>query len=390
MPRRISLLPRPTGLKKWPWRVNLPARYTNTGKRQRHFFKMKREAETFAQVQRIRIENYGRNSSLLSPGQQEEAAIAFQKLADHNVSLNTVVAEWIARHDARTRSVTFDSLCEQFINKKEKKSKPYLRALRYTAVRFSALDDRKVCDIEPAEIDRQTQGMTPAARNAYLRNAKAIFNFGVKRGWLEQNPIAKIDLDEVKNGEVVTLTPNQAESLMLATEDDIELLPYHALGLFAGIRPFELQRLNWQHVDLTERHIEIMSAVSKTRRRRIIEIEPNLATWLSYYIAKGGETVGSVTPSSNLRRRLRAIRKDAGIMDWMQDVMRHSYASYALAKHGDIGRLTLAMGHTSAAVLWNHYHRAAKRKDAEAYWNIMPRESGDAKIVPIATRGARA
>jgi integrase len=390
MPRRTSLLPCPTGLKKWPWRVNLPARYTNTGKRQRHFFKMKREAETFAHAQRLRIENYGRNCSPLTPGQQEEAAIAFEKLADHNVSLNTVVADWIACRDARTRSVTFEHLCEQFIAKKEKKSKPYLRALRYTAVRLSTLNDRKVCDIEPAEIDRQTQGMTPAARNAFLRNAKAIFNFGVKRGWLEQNPIAKIDFDEVKKNEVVTLTPNEAESLMLATRDDVELLPYHALGLFAGIRPFELQRLNWQHVDLIERHIEITPAVSKTGRRRIIDIESNLAAWLSYYIAKGGETAGNVTPSSNLRRRLRAIRKAAGLTQWMQDVMRHSYASYALAKHGDIGRLTLAMGHTNAAVLWNHYHRAAKRKGAEAYWNIKPREIGDLKIVSIATRGVRA
>src|SRR5262249_4468658 len=138
---------------------------------------------------------------------------------------------------------------------------------------------RKVCDIEPAEIDRETHGMTPAARNAYLRNAKAIFNFGVKRGWLAQNPIVKIDFDQMKSGEVVTLTPKEAESLMLATDNDIELLPYHALGLFAGIRPFELQRLDWQHVDLTERHIEIVSAVSKTGRRRIIDMESNLAAW---------------------------------------------------------------------------------------------------------------
>src|SRR5262249_18498009 len=161
MPRRISLLPCGTGLKKWPWRVNLPAGYTDTGKRQRHFFKTKREAETFAQAERIRIENYGRNSSPLTPGQQEEAAMALQKLAKYNASLNTVVSDWIARHDARTRSVTFKNLCEQFIAKKEKKSKPYLRSLRYTLARFSALNDRKVCDIEPAEIDRETRGMTP-------------------------------------------------------------------------------------------------------------------------------------------------------------------------------------------------------------------------------------
>ena len=62
MARRISLSPCATGLKKWPWRVNLPAGYTTTGKRQRHFIKTKQEAETFAQSQRIRLDNYGSNA----------------------------------------------------------------------------------------------------------------------------------------------------------------------------------------------------------------------------------------------------------------------------------------------------------------------------------------
>src|SRR6266446_8643263 len=107
MARRLSLEPCPTGLKKWPWRVNLPAKYTATGKRQRSFFKSKKEAETFCQTQRIRLENYGRNSSTLTPGQQEEAAMAFERLEPYNVPLNSIVADFIARHDARTRSVTF-------------------------------------------------------------------------------------------------------------------------------------------------------------------------------------------------------------------------------------------------------------------------------------------
>ena len=43
-------------------------------------------------VERIRLDNYGRNSTTLTPGQQEEAAIAFERLSPYNVPLNTVVA----------------------------------------------------------------------------------------------------------------------------------------------------------------------------------------------------------------------------------------------------------------------------------------------------------
>jgi integrase len=390
MARRLSLEPCPTGLKKWPWRVNLPGNITGTGKRQRRFFESKQAAETFCRVERIRLDNYGRNSTTLTPGQQEEAAMVFERLSPYNVTLNTVVADFIARYEARTRSITYKALVEAFIVSKRNRSKAYLRALKYTLANFQTLHDRKVCDIEPGEIEKEMQGRTPAVRNAYLRNLRAIFNFGIKRAWLESNPIAKLDFEVVRNGEVVTLTPKQALALMFAAADlDNELLPYHALGLFAGIRPFELQRLQWDHIDLLERHIEITSAVSKTGRRRIIEMEPNLAAWLNQYIAKGGKTTGGVTPSSNLRNRLREIRNAAGLTKWEQDVMRHSYASYWLAEHSDINRLTLQMGHESADMLWKHYHKASKRKDAETYWKITPRDVGE-KIVPIAIKGARA
>jgi Site-specific recombinase XerC len=376
MPRRISLKPSPTGLKKWPWRVNLPAGYTSTGKRQRHFFASKPEAETFARAQRIRLENYGRASSPLTPGQQEAAAIAFQKLARYGVELNTVVADFIVRHDARASSVTFRTLFERFIESKKNRSQAYRRGLKYTFPRFAALHDCKVCDLQPADIDQETDGMPAGARNAFLCNLRAVFNFGIKRGWLEANPISRLDFSPIRRGEVVTLTPDEVEALIRSAErNDPALLPYICLSLFSGIRPNELQRLDWRHIDLVEGHIEIVPSVSKTGRRRIIDIEPSLADWLNHFIANYGEATGKVTPLANLRDRLRAIRKGAGLGHWTQDAARHSYASYWLSAHGDINKLVLFLGHGSADMLWCHYHRAVKRKDAEAYWKIVPRDA---------------
>jgi integrase len=149
-----------------------------------------------------------------------------------------------------------------------------------------------------------------------------------------------------------------------------------------------LQRLDWRHIDLVEGHIEIAATVSKTGRRRIIDIEPNLSEWLNHYIANYGEAVGRVTPLSNLRSRLRAVRKAAGLDDWTQDVMRHSYASFWLAQHGDINRLTLQMGHESARMLWKHYHKAAKRKDAGLFWKIGPRDAAE-NVHSKTIKGAR-
>lgn len=385
MARRLSLEPCATGLTNWPWRVNLPATISSTGKRERRFFETKPEAETFARQQRVQLENFGRNASTLTPGQQEQAAMAFERLAPYNVTLNTVIAEYIARREANERSVTFTKLFEAFSASKKSKSAAYLRGLKYTFPRFPGLHERLVSEIQPTDIEKEMDGMTAAVRNAFLRNLRAVFNFGVKRGMLDKNPVGSIDFEDVARGEVVTLTPKESAALMLAAESENDLLPYHALGLFAGVRPHELERLDWQHVDLAERHIEITAKVSKTGRRRIIDMEPNLHAWLASYIARGGSTEGMVTPTVNLRNRLRDLRTAAGLTEWVQDVMRHSYASYWLAEHGDINRLTLQMGHESADMLWKHYNRAAKRRDAAKYWQIMPSPSKSGrKIVSIA------
>ncbi len=372
MSRRISLKPSKSGLESSPWKVNLPGAISNSGKRERHFFKNKSEAETFCQQQRIQLDNYGRNSTSLTPAQLHEASKVFELLKPLNVTLNEVVRSYLAKHAANEKSVSFNELFERYVATKQNLSEAHLRGLKYTLPRFVGLHDRLVSEIQPQQVAAQMEGMTDSVRNSFMRNLRAVFNFGIKRGWMAENPIAKLDFEKIGKKEVVTLTPEDAESLMLAAEGSGDLLAYHALALFAGIRPQELQRLEWKHVDLIERHIEITAEVSKTGRRRIITMEPNLYEWLSVYAARGGNTQGNVVSGTNLRTRLRKVRMDAGLETWTQDVMRHSYASYWLAQHGDINKLTLQMGHESATMLWKHYHKASKIKDAARYWQIAP------------------
>ncbi len=367
MPRRFSLKPTKTGPETSPWCVNVPARISLTGKRERKFFEKEKDAKNFANTQRLRIDNYGTAAVLLSPGQLEEAAAAYEQLKPFGATLGEAVGQYVSWREQAAKSVTFKKLFELFTETKSKRSAAYLVQLKYTLPRFPRLHDKLVSRISAREIDEETRGMTPHVRNAFLRVLRALFNFGLKRDYLTANPIEKLDFESVRNGEVQVLSHQEAHKLMNAASECGDLLPYHALGLFAGIRPYELLRLQWEDIDLAEGHILIRAEVAKNRRRRIIDIAPNLAAWL-----KTNKASGPVTLQSNLRTRLRAIRTAAGISRWKQDVMRHSFASYWLAAHGDINKLTLMMGHTTTTMLWKHYHKAAKRVDAEKYWKITP------------------
>jgi integrase len=263
-----------------------------------------------------------------------------------------------------------------FVSRKGR-SKAYLSQIRQSFSRLSDHAEAKVSDIESRPLDAALKTLSPANRNLHLRVLRAAFHFALRKQWLTQNPVASLDFSSENRGEVQVLTTRQSARLLVACRRlDPELLPCNFFGLFAGIRPEELSRMRWDSVQLDEHHIVLPREVTKTSKRRVIDIEPNLAAWIEWYASKHGKQTGNVTPSRALRHRLNAVRARARIDPWVQDVMRHTDASNWLAKHGDINRLLLNLGHYSTKVLWDHYHAAVLRKDAERFWALKPKVAG--------------
>ena len=60
------------------------------------------------------------------------------------------------------------------------------------------------------------------------------------------------------------------ELLNVAQRLDPEFAKYFAIGLFAGVRPHEIERLNEK--DISERYIEITAANAKCRKRRLLNV----------------------------------------------------------------------------------------------------------------------
>jgi integrase len=376
MAKRASLEPKETTKAHAPWVVNLPPLLSSNGKRERRYFDTKKAAAEFCRQQRIRLENYGTASTTLPAGKIEEAQAAFEKLQGTGMTLLEAVEQVLRLKTARESSVTFKTMFERFVETKRGKQRsiPYLTALRCTLPRFSALHDRLVSEISAADIEEELNGATPSVQNAFLRYLRAAFNFGIRQGWCERNPIERIEMHSLRMRREILTNVQVAALLRVVCRSEFDLLPYHLLCFFGGMRPKEVERLSWEHVHLTgrEKFIEVSETTSKTGRRRIINMEPLLARWLKYYIKSGGRNKGPVTPTSNLRKRLRAVRKAAGIGQWPQDAPRRTYASSWLAAYSDVDRLNNMMGHTSPDMLWKHYNKAVTQKQARAFWRIEP------------------
>jgi integrase len=380
-----------------PWCVSIPAAYSPSGRRERKFFDTQRDANNFAKAERIRIDREGRTSgAVLSAIQREAAAAAFRLIPNEApAKLIEIVEQWKTRRELATKSETLSAVFAQYIARGKKKrgrggmvqfvpfSKKHKRGIEYAEKQLAAHKESKVCDITQKMITDALVGCSSSYFNAHLRIIRAVFEFAVDKKWATENPAEGIDPKTASKESAATagagahvLTVKQAQSLMtVAAEVAPDYVPFMALALFAGIRPDledgELVKMTWDMIRLKDRNIEIPAAISKTRERRIIEMEDTLVEWLKYYTAKNKDPEGPIVPTSNLRERMRLLRSVAGV-EWKQDITRHSFATYHLTHFENLARCVTSMGHRDSQMLWAHYHAAAARDVAAAYWKITP------------------
>jgi len=227
-----------------------------------------------------------------------------------------------------------------------------------------------VATITSAEIDDWLRSLngSPVTRNHYHRLVILAFNFPVQRGYAPVNPAAGKKTEKAKEsgGNIGILTVTQAARLLETATPDV--LPYIAIGLFAGLRRAELERLDWHEIDFDSGLTEVTAKNAKTARRRHVTIQPNLREWLLPL----RKHKGNVTPRENFRELFDQTREAAGIVEWPDNRLRHSFASYHLMHFKDAKALALEMGHTNENTIFTNYRQLVNPKEAERYWNIRP------------------
>lgn len=198
------------------------------------------------------------------------------------------------------------------------------------------------------------------------------------RDYMDHNPVEEVEIEKVITGPPGILTPEDLSRLL--NVDGGNLLPMIALAAFAGIRTAELLRLNWHDIDLVRGFVNVSATKSKTAQRRLIKVEPNLLAWLAPFAKKTGPLwTGKENDYQNAMTR----REQAAGITMPHNCLRHSFASYHLAKFQDAARLSLDMGYTSPKLIFNTYREIVYPEAAERYFAIQP-PTPPANLIPIA------
>jgi integrase len=349
--------------------------------RNRQFFKDKTEAETVLKQKLIAQENYGVTGLSLNDRKRAEYLESVEKLQPFGVTIRDAVTFYLPHLQATNRTCTAAELVDELLKIKEADgaSSRYLSDLRSRLTQFSdSFDGKPVAEITSPQIDEWLRSLSdkdtgkrlsPVTRNNFRRVLMVAFNFAKERGYCIGNPAEKTARAKVIESAIGILTVEQTARLL--ENAAVELVPYVAIGAFAGLRRAELERLDWKEVDLQSGLIEVTASKAKSARRRFVKIQPNLAKWLQPY----AQPLGNVTPP-NYRELLDAAREAAGITEWPQNALRHGFASYHLARFNNAAALALELGHTNSNLVFQHYRQLVKPKQAERYWNIGPGTAG--------------
>ena len=363
---------------RYKWRVF----FSSNGGRKNRFFATKAEAQTFARQQEAEHASHGATLASMPGALRAEALRCAQKLAAVNATI-TDATEFFMRHakpSGGARTVT--AAVADFLTAKAKAGRrpEYLRIQKSILENFGrTFGERALHEIGSGEIAAwlESQEWTLRTRKNVQRDLHGWFSFCARNGFCTVNPLDRLELPQFDEPAPGILTVNQAGALLANAEPDI--VPYLAIGLFAGLRTAEIEKLDWSEIDLAEPTIEVKGHKAKTRARRIVELSENLVVWLRP-LAK---LTGPVTPKA-ARAFLHRARKAAGVKNWPHNALRHSFASYHLAAHKNAAATALQLGHYNTNQLFASYRELVKPKDAERYWKIAPSVEAEAKIVAMA------
>ncbi len=272
----------------------------------------------------------------LNAGEQElkrqEKTVSFAK---------AVEAALAARKGRRVRTqVDFRYFCKRLM-----RQNPRLAARRMRSIR----PDECAAWLEKAY-------RSPHQRLKARAILSGVFSTAIRQGWCDTNPVARVERPIVEEKKLPILTREEIAGLISTARkyEGGKCLAAVGMMLYAGIRPHEVARLQWEQVDLENKAIYIQPRHSKTGGARRVSIHPPLMRILQEHRGRAQE---KICPA-NWLKHWRELRRVAGwnrSRRWQPDALRHTYASYHLSHFRSYAELQCEIGHRDSALLRTRY-----------------------------------
>lgn len=335
------------------------------GKRHRQFFTSAKAAQLFATKKRDALGLIPRDEPSATP----EEFRAIIEARQYSVPLMDAIAHWRRTIGAGSGMLMVDLIAARLeASDADHLSKTHRDSIDRTLIaaceHFGGLAAASVASQDCQGFIGEWTGHHAQKRARAVLGS--VFTHAMRMGWLQFNPAGTLKMKRPKAsaGVDVFTVDDAAEWLCCVAAHAPTCLAGWSLAMFAGLRRAEVERLDWSEVRLERGYVEITAGKSKTRTRRLVTIQPNLALILEPLALPAGR----VFPLSP--KRAEAWAFSAYGRPVPKNAARHSFVSYHLALTSDLALTEMEAGH-DRKVLFQHYRELVTAEDAAGYFSLV-------------------
>ena len=266
--------------------------------------------------------------------------------------------------------LTVSAAVRMFVNEAEPRSDSHRQKLEIFQRAFPAAFKGFVADIEPVAIRRWIKARSDNGNTQamYFRYARMFFGYLKANRLIADDPMGGVPAPKTKPARNI-LTPAQMKSLLaLELPDHVRALLL--LGGFAGLRTEEVERMTWENINTKTGQIHVVPGAMKDSGgydQRIVDFTEPLKRRKARLAKQKGKIIPVASETLHTHRR----RACAPVLtEWPDNCLRHSFATYHLARAKNAGLTAYQMGHTSSAMVQRVYAVPAALADWRAWWAI--------------------
>jgi integrase len=397
---KVRLVKYVSGTEKWM--ADLGA---VNGKRVQRYFPTKELAEEEVRRAKGDVREMTSQMVSLSAGEKIRFQVARDELWTMGATIEDAVNFFKKHHHALKPASDLNVLSREYLDdlSRKKSSARYQRLTAGNLKKFLLTVQGKAIggitreDIEEWVTDATLSAGTQANR---LVTVRAFLQWAKKRRYISISPIEGtanlIELPDLSTGEIQSYGPNEVRALFHTAlfakynafdrqtgefyqADYRDLLGYLTAACFCGVRPEEVARIELSRLDFVTRTLVVTKAAAKTSQTRVIELSRVAYVWFRFWRWCCPDSLAFIPV--NFDRKWRALRKEAGLVKWVHDGLRHTFATMHYAAHQNAGQLKALMGHSQTEeTLFRHYRavvtvsgETVNKRMAKEFWNLTPK-----------------
>jgi integrase len=214
--------------------------------------------------------------------------------------------------------------------------------------------------VEEFKVTRAELGAAPETVSKELRTLKAMLNKAVEWGELEKNPIRYVKAPKDLNAAPPKGFTEVELSRLKAASSLVHGAMWHFMA-FTGLRRSEAQQLRWEHVNLNDRILYVVSTAgerTKSGEWRQVPLSESTVMALEVLKAETGRFPYVLPPmrKESLSRLFNRTAKKAGVEGTLHE-LRHTFGFMCALKGVPLRIIQAWMGHSTVTVT-EQYTRA--------------------------------